>query len=144
MNKSMEFMIINRWNLRFRFQTISEEFRVSILKVFFLRGFFPWNPWKIYSRAEYLASTPPVVTDNCGWVITTDTTLSMKTLISLQIFWQKFCRNVCWVVLHQVYHFRPNLSIWLVAMATEMLNLRKNQLLRSYKGDKAETFQNCL
>ena len=40
--------------------------------------------------------------------------------------WQKFCRHVCWVVLHQAYHFRPNLSIWLVAMATEMLNLRKN------------------
>ena len=24
--------------------------------------------------------------------------------ISLQIFWQKFYRNICWVVLYQVYH----------------------------------------
>ena len=31
--------------------------------------------------------------------------------ISVQIFWQTFYRNVCWVVVHQVYHFRPNLSI---------------------------------
>ena len=45
--------------------------------------------------------------------------------ISLQIFWQKFYRNICWVVLHQAYHFSPNLSIWLVVMATERLNLRK-------------------
>ena len=67
--------------------------------------------------------------------------------ISLQIFWRKFYRNVCWMVLHNAYHFSLNLSIWLVAMATEMLNLRKNifktQLLRSYNGDKAETLQNC-
>ena len=31
-----------------------------------------------------------------------------------------------WVVLHQAYHFRPNLSIWLVAMVTKMLNLGNN------------------
>ena len=34
--------------------------------------------------------------------------------ISLQIFWQKFYGNVCWVVLHQTYHFSPNLSRWLL------------------------------
>ena len=45
---------------------------------------------------------------------------------SLQIFWQKFYKNVCWVVLHQAYHYSLNLSIWLVAMATERLNLQKN------------------
>ena len=48
------------------------------------------------------------------------------TAISLQIFWQKFCRNVPWVVLYQPYEFCPNLWIWLVAMATKTLNLRKN------------------
>ena len=31
--------------------------------------------------------------------------------VSLQIFWQKFCRNVCWLVLQEAYHLRPNLSI---------------------------------
>ena len=45
--------------------------------------------------------------------------------ISLQIFWRKFHRNVCGVV-HQAYHFNPNLSIWLVAMANERLNLWNN------------------
>ena len=29
------------------------------------------------------------------------------------------------MVLHQAYHFSPNLSIWLIAMANEMLNLWK-------------------
>ena len=37
-------------------------------------------------------------------------------------------RNVCWVVLHQTYHFSPNLSVWLVAMATERLNLREKKI----------------
>ena len=53
----------------------------------------------------------------------------------------KFYRNICWVVLRKAYHVSPNLSIWLVAMATERLNLRnniKNQLLRNCKWDKAE------
>ena len=64
--------------------------------------------------------------------------------ISLQIFWQKFFffRNVCWVVLYQTYTFCPNLSIWLVVMVTERLNLWKlfkSHLLRSCMGDKAET-----
>ena len=45
--------------------------------------------------------------------------------ISLQIFWQKFCRNVPWVTLYQQYEFCPNCWIWLVAMATETLNLWK-------------------
>ena len=46
--------------------------------------------------------------------------------ISLQIFWQKFFRNVPWVDLYHTYEFRPNRWIWLVAMATERINLRKN------------------
>ena len=33
--------------------------------------------------------------------------------ISLQIFWQKFYRNVPWVVLYQSYKFCPNRWIWL-------------------------------
>ena len=62
--------------------------------------------------------------------------------IPLQIFWQKFYKHVCWVVLHQAYRFSPNLSIWLFAIATELLTLRNfffflNQLVRSYKGDKS-------
>ena len=36
-----------------------------------------------------------------------------------------FYRIVCWVVLYQTYHFYPNLWIWLVAMPTKRLNLRK-------------------
>ena len=43
--------------------------------------------------------------------------------ISLQICWQQFYRNICWVVLLQAHNFGPNLSIWLVAMATEILNV---------------------
>ena len=46
--------------------------------------------------------------------------------ISLQIFWQKFYRNVPWIVLYQSYKFCPNRWIWLVAMATKMLNLWTN------------------
>ena len=51
--------------------------------------------------------------------------------ISLQIFWQKFYRNVCWVALNQAYHFKLNLWIWLVTMATERLNLQKKNIKRS-------------
>ena len=47
------------------------------------------------------------------------------TAISLQIFWQKFYGNVPWEVLYQPYEFCPNRWIWLVAMVTETLNLRK-------------------
>ena len=43
----------------------------------------------------------------------------------LQIFWQKFYRNVPGVVLYKPYEFCLNRWIWLVAMATEMLNFRK-------------------
>ena len=46
--------------------------------------------------------------------------------ISLQIFWRKCFRHVCWVVLYQTYTFCTNLSIWLVVMATKKLNLQKN------------------
>ena len=54
--------------------------------------------------------------------------------------------NVPWLVLYQIYHLFPNLWIWLAAMATKRLNLRKrlkNHLLRSHKGDKAKTSQKC-
>ena len=46
--------------------------------------------------------------------------------ISLQIFWQKFYRNVPWVVLYKTYEFCPNRWIWLVVMATTRINSRKN------------------
>ena len=45
--------------------------------------------------------------------------------ISLQIFWQKFYRNVPGVVLYKPYEICPNCWFWLVAMATEMLNFRR-------------------
>ena len=57
------------------------------------------------------------------------------------------------MVLHQTYPFySPNLSIRLVAMATERLNLRKkynnndsnNKLFRSDVGDKAEALQDLI
>ena len=40
--------------------------------------------------------------------------------------WQKFYRNVPWVVLYETYEFCPNRWIWLVAMVTGRLNLQKN------------------
>ena len=46
--------------------------------------------------------------------------------ISLQMFWQKFYRNFPWVVVYQTYEFCPNRWIWMVAMAAERINLRKN------------------
>ena len=68
--------------------------------------------------------------------------------ISLQIFWQKFFRNVYLVALYfKIYNVCLSPPISLVVMATKMLNLRKifkNQLLRSNKGDKAETFAEML
>ena len=57
-----------------------------------------------------------------------------------------FYRNVPWVVLYQTYKFCLNHWTWLVAMATEKINLRKilkNNLIRSHKGDEAETLQKC-
>ena len=45
--------------------------------------------------------------------------------VLLQIFWQKFYRNVPGVVLYKPYEFCPNCWFWLVAMATEMFNFRK-------------------
>ena len=48
------------------------------------------------------------------------------TAVSLQIFWQKFYRNVPWVVLYKTYLFYCKLLIWLVAMATRRQNLRKD------------------
>ena len=66
-------------------------------------------------------------------------------LAHCRYFEKKFYRIFSWVVLHQAYHLSPNLSVWVVAMATERFNLQKilkSQLLGSYSGDKAETLQN--
>ena len=38
------------------------------------------------------------------------------------------------MVVHQVYHFRPNFSIWFVAMVTKMLNLQKYSRINSSEG----------
>ena len=61
--------------------------------------------------------------------------------VLLQIFWQKFYKNVSGVVLYQPYEFCPNHWIWLMAMATEMRNVREKKktlknLLRSIWGMK--------
>ena len=68
--------------------------------------------------------------------------------VLLQIFWQKFYRNVPGLVLYQPYEFCQNHWFWLVAMATERLNFWKkkfkNLLLRSCKGAEAETLHKCL
>ena len=53
-----------------------------------------------------------------------------------KIFWQKFYRNVPWVVPNISC---PDLWIWLVAMATEMLNLRKH-IQKSYLGIKLKLY----
>ena len=38
--------------------------------------------------------------------------MAFIAMISLQIFWQKFHRNVPWAVLYQPYEFCPNRWIW--------------------------------
>ena len=50
---------------------------------------------------------------------------SMPLLLPHCRYFDFFYRNVCWVVLYQTYHFYPNLWIWVVAMPTKRLNLRK-------------------
>ena len=62
-----------------------------------------------------------------------------KFTSSLPMFWQKFYRNVPWVVLYETYCLCPNVWIWLVAMASEIF---KNLLRRSRTGDKAKTCKN--
>ena len=63
--------------------------------------------------------------------------------VTADILKKMFYRNVFGVVLYQPHEFGSNRWFWLVAMATERLNFRKkklkNLLLRSHKGDKAET-----
>ena len=39
--------------------------------------------------------------------------------VTLQIFWQKFYRNIPIEVLYLAYEFCPNRWIWFVAMAAE-------------------------
>ena len=67
--------------------------------------------------------------------------------ISPQVHWQKIYRNIPWVVLYQKYNFCPNLWTWLVATATESLNLRKNiqksslsEVIRGQSWNFAEMF----
>ena len=62
------------------------------------------------------------------------------TAVSLQIFWQKFYRNVSWVVLYKTSLFCCNLLICLVAMKK---NIKKINSSEAVLGDKAETLQNC-
>ena len=66
--------------------------------------------------------------------------------VLLQIFWQKFYKNVPGVVFYQPYEFCQKHWVWLVAMPTKRLNFggKKNLLLRSHKGNEAETLHKCL
>ena len=60
--------------------------------------------------------------------------------ISLQIFWEKFYRNVSWVVLYQTYTFTKTLNLIGCQGYQKSKFLKKyikNQL-QSYMGDKAE------
>ena len=59
--------------------------------------------------------------------------------ISLQIFWQKFNINVSCLDLYQIYHFNPKHLNLMGCHGNRKVNLKKNLLLRSYKGKKAET-----
>ena len=80
-----------------------------------------------------------MATYSCHWLILWKKWKLAFTVISLQIFWQNFYRNVPWVVLYQTYLFYCNLLIWLVTMATK----RQIQLLRSCVWDKTKTLQLC-
>ena len=102
------------------------------------------NNGVLYSN--HIQTLVAMVTYSCHWLIMGKKWRMAFNATSLQVFWQMFYRNIPWVVLYQRYHFCPNLWIWLVAMATVRLHLQKhiqNLLLRSHKGDKAETLQKC-
>ena len=65
--------------------------------------------------------------------------------MSLKIFWQKNLQKCFLSILYQTYHFCPNFWIWLVAMATERLKLRKilkNHLLEAIRGIKLKLCSN--
>ena len=62
----------------------------------------------------------------CHWLIMGKKWKLAFTAVSLQIFWQKFYRNLPWVVLYKTYLFCCNHLIWLVTRATKRQNLRKN------------------
>ena len=60
--------------------------------------------------------------------------------VLLQIFWKTFYRNVSGVVLYQPYEFcHGNRK----AKFSKKKKIKKN-LLRSHKGDEAETLHKCL
>ena len=63
--------------------------------------------------------------------------------ISLQLFWQKFFRNVYWVVLYQTYYFGSNLWVFISTKRLNLPKILKNHLLRSSIMGKAETLQKC-
>ena len=67
--------------------------------------------------------------------------------ISLQIFYQKFLEMfVVWSSTKHTLFVQTSQFDWLSWQATKRLNLQKilkNQLLRSYIRDKAETLQSC-
>ena len=60
--------------------------------------------------------------------VSIDLQIGIYIAISLQIIWQTFLGNICWVVLYQTCTFCP---IWLVVMATKrpyFWKTKKNQL----------------
>ena len=65
-----------------------------------------------------------MITYNCHWLIMEKMKNDIYCNLTAGILTNKY-RNVPWVDLYRTYHFCPDLWIWLVAMATERLNLRK-------------------
>ena len=66
-----------------------------------------------------------MATYSCHWRIMGKVEIGIYCYLTVDIL-TKFYRNVPWVVLFEAYEFCPNCWIWLVTMATERLNLRKN------------------
>ena len=62
--------------------------------------------------------------------------------ISMQVFWQKFFRNVCWVVFYQTDNFLSEPLNFFGCHGNQKVKFAKSikKINSSYKGDKAENF----
>ena len=84
-----------------------------------------WKKWNLEFIAISLQIFWQHVYRNVPWVVVYETCHFCPN-VSLQIFWQHVYRNVPSVVVYETCHFCPTVWIWLVAMETERLNLRKS------------------
>ena len=81
--------------------------------------------------------------DNLSFPYTYNGKLAFISVL-LQIFWQKFYRNVPGVVLYKPYEFCPKSLILIGCHGNRNVQFskkkyKKNLLFRSHKGDEAET-----